>query len=66
MIGGRVVPCLIESGSHVSAITFSCYEEFFRDMTHKIIFFVKLRAANGHTIPYGGYFITNVRIAHII
>ncbi len=58
LIGGVLVPCLIDTGSMVSTITESCFIQHFEPWGQERLrscSWLQLRAANGLSIPYIGY-----------
>lgn len=62
-LGGVPVPCLLDSGSEVSTITESFFNENFRSKGKSLLStsgWLTLTAANGLNIPYIGYFELDV------
>ena len=62
-LGGVPVPCLLDSGSKVSTITESFFNETFRSKGKNLLStsgWLTLTAANGLNIPYVGYFDLDV------
>lgn len=60
LLGEIPVRCLLDTGSNVSTITESFFEQHFRP-TLKTCEWLALSAANGLGIPYLGYFEKDVR-----
>ena len=63
-LGGVPVPCLLDSGSEVSTITESFFNENFRSKGKNLLStsgWLTLTAANGLHIPYIGYFELDVK-----
>ena len=54
-MGGVTVPCLIDTGSMVTTITESFFQEHFHHLQKKDCKWLGLKAANGLDIPYIGY-----------
>lgn len=64
-LGGKVVPCLINTGSMVTTITETCFCQLFEPWGPERLqscHWLELRAANGLTIPYLGYLEVNVEL----
>ena len=61
------LPCLIDSGSQISAISETCYNEMLNCQPSVIdtTKWLKLTAANGLDIPYLGYIELNIVFAGI-
>lgn len=62
-LGGVLVPCLLDSGSEVSTVTESFFNENFRSKGSNLLStsgWLTLTAANGLNIPYIGYFELDV------
>lgn len=64
-MGSVPVLCLLDTGSMVTTITESCFDQHFRQLapdTLKNCGWLQLKAANGLDIPYVGYFETDVNV----
>lgn len=63
-MGGKIVACLLDTGSMVSTITEEFFLENFQtgDELLKSCNWLQLRAANGYEIPYSGYLELDVKV----
>lgn len=63
-MGGKVVACLLDTGSMVSTITEKKFWENFQSCEEalKPCSWLQLRAANGYEIPYSGYLELDVTV----
>lgn len=61
-MGGVVVPCLVDTGSMVTTVTESFFNEHFSHMQRRDCRWLGLKAANGLDIPYSGYIEVDVDI----
>lgn len=65
VLGGAIVPCLIDTGSMVSTITQSCFIQHFGQWGQEHLqacHWLQLQAANGLAIPYIGYLELEVEL----
>ena len=62
IINGVELNCLMDTGSQVSFITEACYKEHFNKSNMKSINCLTIRAADGLSIPYVGYFEASVTL----
>lgn len=65
LIGGVLIPCLIDTGSMVSTITESCFIQYFESRGQEQLrscSWLQLRAANGLSIPYIGYMELDIEL----
>ena len=65
VIGGATVSCLVDTGSMVSTVTESCFQEQFAPWGPDRLsscHWLQLRAANGLAIPYLGYLELDVEL----
>ena len=63
-MGGVQIQCLLDSGSEVSTITESCFNKYFRPKGSTFLSacgWLTLKAANGLSISYVGYFELDVK-----
>lgn len=66
VMGGISVTCLVDTGSMVSTITESCFQEHFASLGHDRLqscHWLQLQAANGLSIPYIGYLELDVKLS---
>lgn len=63
-MGGKVIACLLDTGSMVSTITETCFWENFQSCEESLkpCSWLQLRAANGYEIPYSGYLELDVTV----
>ena len=62
-ITGFKVRCLVDTGSTVSTLTESFYNQFLKESTNlQTDISVKLKAANGICIPYVGYIEVDMNV----
>lgn len=63
-MGGKVVACLLDTGSMVSTITEHFFWENFQSSEESLkpCSWLQLRAANGYEIPYSGYLELDVTV----
>lgn len=65
VMGGVVVPCLIDTGSMVTTVTESFFTEHFSYLQRRDCKWLGLKVANGLDIPYIGYIeVTVVVLVH--
>lgn len=62
VMGGVMVPCLIDTGSMVTTITESFFSKHFFHLQRKDCKWLGLKAANGLDIPYTGYIELDVMV----
>ena len=65
MVQGRLIPCILDTGSQVTLFSKALFQRHFQDepvMGASEISWLSLRAANGLQLPYVGYVLLDFEV----